>query len=352
MAALGISVATDIASAILDHYERGRANLQSVQDKPLVNILRGKQKAFAAGKTYVSDPVQGTFMSDTPGFLQGFTEDDQLTFSRAENLLRSQYPWKEVAANLWITHTELKKSGVTILDGQSESKHDGAAIDILTDLLENRLGDFNESWDRTFNFMVWQDGSQDPKKIQGLLSILTDTPAQNTTGGLNRATYWWWKHRALVGNDAIVASAADQTLSRRLRSELRQLRRYGGRPDNAVAGSTFIDALEYEVQEKGNYTMDGFANEGKTDLGMAQIRMRGLGTFQYDPTMDDLGMADRCVIFDSRKILLRPMAQEDGKVSTPSRPYDYLVFLHTKTWTGAMTCNQLNAHGVYQAVVN
>ena len=348
MAALGLAVAQDIANAILDHYERGKANLQSVQDKPLVKVLNGKKKSFAAGKQYISDPVQGTFMSDTPGFLQGYTEDDALNFAQAQNILRAQYPWKEVAANLWLTHTELKKNGVTITDGQNESMHAGREIDILTDLLENRLADFDESWDRTFNYMLWQDGTQDAKKIPGLLSILTDTPNQGVTGGLNRATYWWWQHRALVGNNKITASGADQTLTRRLRSELRQLRRYGGKADVALCGSQFIEALELEIQEKGVYTMEGFANEGKTDLGMAKIRMRGLGTFEYDPTLDDLGFSKRCYVIDTNKILLRPMESEDGKMLTPERPYNYLVFLHTKTWTGAMTCHHMNAHGVYE----
>lgn len=346
--ALNLVVAQDLANAILDHYERGKVLLQSEQDKPLVVFLNANKKEFPAGKTYISDPIQGAMMSDTPGFLQGYSEDDALNFGQSQNILRAQYPWKEVAASLIITHTELKKDGVTITDGQSESMHSGREIDILTDTLENRLGDFDVSWDRTVNYMFWQDGSQDAKKIPGLLSILTDTPAQGTTGGQNRATYWWWQHRALVGDNKITASAEDQTLTRRLRSELRQLRRYGGKPTKALCGSVFIDKLELEVQAKGVYTMEGFANTGKTDMGMASISMRGLGTFEYDPTLDDLGLSARCYIVDPGTIQLRPMSQEDGKVLTPERPYQYMVFLHTKTWTGAMTCKQLNANGVYE----
>ena len=346
--ALELVVAQDIANAILDHYERGKALLQTQQDKPLTRILNEQKKTFAAGKTYIYEQIQGTVMADTPGFLQGYSEGDALNFNQAQNILQAKYPWKEVAASLIITHTELKKNGVTVTDGQSTSEHSGREIDILTDLLENRIADFDESWDRTMNFMLWQDGSQDAKKIPGLQSFLTDTPAQGTTGGLNRATYWWWQHRAFVGDNKIVASATNQTLSRRLRSDLRQLRRFGGKPTVALCGSGFLDNLELEVQEKGVYTMEGFANEGKNDMGMAKIRMRGLGTFEYDPVMDDLGWGKRCVVFDGSKIKLRPMDQEDGKVLTPERPYQYMVFLHTKTWTGVMTAKQLNAHGLYE----
>ena len=346
--ALGLVVAQDLANAILQHYERGKTMAQTVQDRPLLRELMANQKDFPAGLQYISEPVQGAYMSDTPGFLQGYTEDDALNFNQAQNILRAQYPWKEVAANLIISHTELKKNGVTINDHQSESEHSGREIDILTDVLENRITDFDESWDRTINLMYWQDGTQDAKKVPGVTNLILDVGNQGTTGGLNRATYWWWQNRSLVGANKIAPSGTDQTLSRRLRSELRQLRRYGGKPTVALCGSNFIDALELEVSEKGIYTQEGFANEGKNDMGMAKIKMRGLGTFEYDPTLDDLGFGKRCYILDMKRIKKRPMAQEDAKVSTPERPYQYMVFLHTKTHTAALEATQLNANGVYE----
>lgn len=347
--ALGLVVAQDLAAAILIHYERGKAMLQTQQEKPLVKLMNENKKEFAAGLSQIAENIQGTVMSDTPGFLQGYTEDDALNFNQAQNILQAKYPWKEVAASLIITFTELKKNGVTITDGQGESDHAGRDIDIITDTLENRLMDFDESWDRTINFMMWQDGTQDAKKMPGLLSLITDTPNQGTIGGLNSATYWWWQHRALVGNNKITASGTDQTLTRRLRSEIRQLMRFGSKPTNILCGSSALDALELEVQEKGIYTQEGFANEGKNDIGMAKIRMRGVGTFEYDPTLDDLGYSKRMYFLDMKKgPRLRPMAQEDGKVMTPERPYQYMVFLHTKTWTGAMDMRQRNANAVYE----
>lgn len=348
MATLGLQVAQDLANVILQHYERGKTLMQTVQDRPLLRILMENQKDFPAGLQYISEPVQGAVMSDTPGFLQGYTEDQSLTFGQAQNILRAQYPWKEVAANLIITFTELKKDGITITDHQEESEHAGREIDILTDTLENRIMDFDESWDRTINLMYWQDGTQDALKVPGLQSIIIDNANQGTTGGLNRATYWWWQNRSLVGNNKLVASASDQTLTRRLRSEVRQLRRYGGKNFKLLCGSQFIDALELEVAEKGVYTMEGFKNEGATDTGMAVISMLGLGRFEYDPTMDDLGWGKRLVVLDPRRFRKRPMSGEDAKVSTPERPYQYMVWLHTKTHTAALECTQLNANAVYE----
>lgn len=346
--ALGLVVAADIANAVLIDYTRGDTLAQTTQDKPLLRFLDENAKTFPSGNLQLSDPVQGTFMSDTAGFLQGYQEDDALTFNQAQNILRTYFPWKETAVNLIISFTELKKDGITVKDHSKTSEHDGVEATRLVGLMKNRMADFMESKQRVLNTMFWGDGTVDPKWVPGLRSILTDTPTAGTTGGLNRATYQWWQHRTLIGDNRITPSAENQTLSKRLRAELRQLRRYGGRPDKALAGSRFIEALELEVQAKGIYTQEGFKNAGKTDLGMAQINMMGLGTFEYDPSLDDQGITTRCYIVDSRRIKRRPMAEEKDKVSIPERPYQYMVYLYTITNTDALVATQLNCNGIYE----
>lgn len=345
MATLGLVIAGDLINDALVYYVRGKALSQTMEDRPLLKHFREKQKTFPAGNLQISEPIQGTYMSDTAGFFSGYQEDDQLIFSQAQNVLRVVWPWKEVHAGLIITFTELKKDGISITDHQKESDHSDA-LTRITGILENRLDDFGESWARMNNRMLWLDGTQDPKQTPGLLSILTDTPAVGNTGGLNRANYWWWSHRAAVGNNAITASAENQTLTRFLRSEIRKLKQYGGKPNKALAGNDFINALELEVQQKGVYTQEGFTKEN--DLGMNKIKMLGLGTFEYDPTLDDLGFSKRCYIMDSRRIQLRPMVDEDNKLSTPERPYQYMVFLRSMTWTGALVATQLNCHEVVE----
>jgi len=346
--ALGLAVASDIANAALTFYVRGGTLLQTMQERPLLRILEAAKETFPGGKDNINLPVQGAVMSDTAGFFAGYTEDDAFTFTQAQNMLRAAYPWKELHAGLIISWTELKKDGVTVTDSMKTSDHSEVELTRLTSILQNRLQDYGESWARSMNSMLWNDGSQDAKAIPGMKSILTASSAVGTTGGLNRATYAWWRHRTLVGASAIAPSEANQTLSKRLRSELRQLRRYQGKPNQALAGNDFIEALEMEVQSKGIYTQEGFTNEGKTDLGMAKIRMRGLGTFEYDPSLDDAGQAKYCYIFDDRRVKLRPMEQEDNKILTPERPYNYAVFLRSMTYTGGLVCDQLNANGVYQ----
>jgi hypothetical protein len=335
----------EIAATMLKFYVKGQALMQTIQDKPLLAWLRGGQKSFSGGASYVSSPVKGQKFSDTAGFLQGYTGDSALSFAVGGGTLRAEYEWKEVFAGWWINWTDLKKDGVTVVDSGKTSKHSRAEVHQLVSILQDRLDDFTESWAVATNDMLWKDGTQDSLQLAGLQSILTlGVNATGSIGGLSRATYPWWRHREAVD---IATSPANQTLTKKLRSELRQLRRYGGRPNKAFAGSTFIEALEGEIFEKGQYTIEGFVKGDKTDMGMADVKMRGLGTFDYDPTLDDMGLSKACFIMDSRRITLRPMDGEDNKILKPERPYEYLVFLQGMTWTGALEATQLNCHGFY-----
>lgn len=342
--ALGTAVATDIANAALVFYLKGKPFQQTIQDKPLLRHLYANKQAFPGGKDSISLGVQGVFMNSVAGFFAGYSEDDAVVFKQAQNMLRAQFDWKELHAGLIITETELKKDGVSVSDDMKTSEHSQTEIHRLTSLLANRLDDFGESWARSMNDMLWRDGTQDTKAIPGVTALLTNNPAVGTTGSLSRVTYAWWRHRSALD---IESSEANQTLTKTLRTELHQLRRYGGKPSIALCGSRFIESLEKEIQAKGIYTQEGFRNEGKNDIGMAAIRLLGLGKFEYDPTLDDLGREEYCYVMDPKKLTLRPMEGEENKVRNPTRPYNYFVFLRSMTYTGALTVQQLNCHGVY-----
>lgn len=341
--ALGYVTATDTAALLLQLYTRGDTLSQTTEDKPMLAWWDSNKQTFPGGKDYISDPVQGAYMSDTTT-LQGYSQDDQLQFGQAMNAQRTNFPWKEHNYGLIISWTELKQDGITISDHQKVTQHSEKELFVLTDVLKNRMADFMESYTRGKSRLFFLDGSQDPKAMPGLKSILTDTPAIGTTGGINRATYPWWQHRV---NLNLVASASNQTLCRFFQTELRQLKKYGGKPSVAFCGSDFLNALELEVYAKGLLTQEGFVNKGKTKFGMSDISLLGLGTFTWEPMLDDLGEGKRCYIMDDRRIKVRPMEDEDDKTLTPERPYNYAVFLHNMTWTGAMTATQLNANGVY-----
>lgn len=342
--ALGLVVATDIIQATLTYFVRGDALSQTTQDKPLLRYLKEGQQTFPGGKDNISEPIQGKYMSDSPGFLQGYSEDDTLTFAQASNLQRAAYPWKEVHVGLIITWTELKKDGITVRDSMKTSDHSQVDMIRLTGLMTNRLADFAESYSRAKNTMFWLDGAQDPKQIAGVRSLIQDAgPA--VIGGVDGNTYPWWNPINRTGAKAVQVSEANQTLTKAIRHDMLQLRRYGGKPNKAFCGSVAVDNIWTEIQAKGQYTLSGFNSRDKVQVAMAFARIDNL-EFEYDPTLDDMGLGARIYILDGRRLKLRPMEGEEDKLLTPERPYNYLVFLRSMTYTGGMEVTQLNCHEI------
>ncbi|CUW38791.1 protein of unknown function [Magnetospirillum sp. XM-1] len=337
----------NIANAALDFYIKGPAFAQTIQKRPLLDAMLKAKKTFPGGKGNISLPVKGDYTTA----LEGYTHNDSVSYANPANLKRAVFPWKELHAGISLTLTELKIDGISVTDtttGKGTSNHSSRELTALTGLLEDKLDDMAEGWARSFDAMLHKDGSQDAKQVPGIKAFITDDPTTGTVAGLDRSTVTWWRNRSKVGGSKITASAANQTLTKTLRSELRQIQRFGGRPNLVICGSDFINALELEVAEKGIYTQQGFTKAGSTDIGLAQISMMGLGDFIYDPTLDDLSESKRCYMIDTRHTKLWVMDGEDMKQHNPARPEDKYVLYRAVTWTGGLACDQMNANAVYE----
>lgn len=334
-----------IANLTLETYiEIGKIFSQSIQEKPLLNMLMRRKKTFPGGKDFISLAVKGVYS----GAWQGYTHDDQVSYYNPANSHRAKTPWKEMHIGIKFTGTELKMNGIHVVDTSDGSTVQASADERirLANILDDKLEDLDESGARSLNNMLWMDGTQDAKEIPGVTSWVVDNPAANITVlGINQADHPWWRNRA---NLSIVLGSDPSTLAviHTLRNEIRQLRRYGGRPDIALAGSSFLDRLEKEAMAKGNFTMTGWQNGQAMRLGAAEPELNGV-SFIYDPTLDDLGRDKRCYVLSSRDILFMPMEGEDMKRHNPPREHDRYVYYRAITLTAGLLTRRRNGHGVY-----
>jgi hypothetical protein len=346
---------SNIASSLIDLHERGPARAQTIQARPLYDALNRKKKTVGAAAK-ITVPVKGDYTTR----IQGYSHDDTVNYANPANTKRASYPWKEIHAGISCTLTELKMDGISVVDSLSSAdtvEHSDRELVVLTGLLSEKIDDMEEGSARDFNTMLWLDGSQDAKLVPGVRSIVTENPSTGTVGGLSGATLTWWRNRARTSTyNSTLGTATDGRLTMSatnggaiiqfLQSELRQLKRYGGKPTLWLAGSAFIEAVETELRANGTYTMEGWSSKKTSDGAMADISFKG-NQIIYDPTLDDLGYSKYLYVIDESAIQLRPMEGEDWKQHTPARPAQQYVMYRAKTWTGALTCNRRNGCGVY-----
>lgn len=335
----------NIANAVIDlHMEQGRVFSQTIQDKPLLKAMKAAQKTFPSAKENITVRVKGEYTTD----IMGYSEDDTVTYGNPANIKTASYPWKEIHSGIKVTLTELKKDGISVVDsttGKNTTEHSGREKTALANLLEDKIEDMAEGTSRGMNSMFWKDGTQDAKQVPGIRSFILDDPTSATVvGGLDQSANSWWRNRASLAIDT--STASNLNLVTKLQQEFRQLRRYGPPKHIFLCGSDFLDAFEKELRSKGNFTLDGWAKSGRIDASVADLAFKGVN-LEYDPTLDDDGLAKYGYVLDTRVIKPMVMEGEDMKKHSPARPEDKYVIYRALTWTGGLICRQRNTSGVY-----
>lgn len=348
----------NIANSALDYYlNKGNTFKQSIQNKPLLELLDRKSKTFPGGKGNISLAIKGAFgAGGVNDYVAGYTHNDTVNFYTPANVQRVNFPWREHHIGLTLTHTELKIDGISVTDeggnGTSTEDHSGREMTALVNLLQDKLEDFGQQYAITMNKLLWGDGTADAKALAGLRSIIVDAPTLGTLGGLTRTTNTWWRNRAATaanaaagGQGPIVSSAVGGgALVQFMQNETRQLIRFGARPTDCLAGSAFINALETEFRANGNYSMTGFSGEQEGGIGGVAV---GFIKPKYDPTLDDLGYTKRCYVIDAKNVALMKMEDEWMHKFTPARPVNQFVMYKSITNTGQLIAQQVNGCAVY-----
>ena len=327
----------NVANAALDFYIKSQPVSSTIQDKPLLNALLKNKKTFPGGKEFISAAVKGDYTSQ----LEGYEHKDQVSFANPANMKRVNFPWRELNLGIEVTHTELKKDGISVVEGGGTSEHSQAEKTRLAGIFKDKLEDMQEGYERSLDAMLHKDGTQDAKEIPGAASIVRTAPTTGTVGGLDSGALTWWRNLVDLN---ITSNTTTMALIKKMETFERQLRRYGGRPTLRLAGSDFIDAYLDEQRANGRFTDNGWMGK-KADAGMGDAAFKG-HDIMYDPMMDDLGEAKFLRLYDTRHMCLYFMEGEEKKKHMPERPHDQYVLYRALTSTGGMVADQLNCHGI------
>jgi len=346
----------------LDYYIKGKLFQQGIQEKPTLSKFEAGKKPFPGGNENISIGVK--FNNGANGVndkVTGFSHTDTVGFYNPSNAVRAEYIWREHHIGMTLSETELKRHGILVddaFDGVRRSKGD-RGLTILSNVMDEALVDFSEQYAKTMNDLIWGDGTTDTSALAGIRSFILDIPTLGTVGGLSNVTYSKWRNRAYTaafysdasydatygGNKVTSAATSGGVLVQLMQKEMRQLRRFGSRPNVWVGGSDFIDAIETEFRANGYYNNNGMT--GDQDAAMGSIKL-GNVTLYYDPTLDDLGRSKFSYMWDDRDIYLQALDGDWRRRRTPVRPYDSFVFHQSLLCTGQMVAKRRNGSMVVE----
>lgn len=179
---------------------------------------RGNMKTFSGGRTIVEE----LFYAENSTYTR-YSGYDLLNITPSDVITAAEFDIKQVAVSVSMNGLEMLQN------------NGGEAV---IDLLESRIENAETSLMNGIAADIYSDGTADSgKQIGGLQLLIADDPTTGTVGGINRATWTFWRNQVFDASDnsitlgpTTIQNAMNQTIVRCVR----------GRdvPDLIVAGNT------------------------------------------------------------------------------------------------------------------
>lgn len=214
------------------------------ENNAILNRLkkRGNIKTFSGGRTIV----------------QELEYQENSTFKRY-----SGYETLNIAPSDVFTAAEfdIKQAAVAVsISGLEQLQNSGS--ERIIDLLESRIRNAERTMQNNISADMYSDGTADGgKQIGGLQSLVADTPT-NTVGGINRATWNFWKNAA--ANPSVALTAA--TIQSEMNKMWLAVTRGTDRTDLIIADNTYYRLYWESLQAIQRVTSSDMAEAGFSSL--------------------------------------------------------------------------------------
>ncbi|HKK05651.1 MAG TPA: phage major capsid protein [Gammaproteobacteria bacterium] len=287
------------------------------------------------------------------GNYQNYTGDDQVTYNRRDTVRRAPFQHYESHDGFSLNETELANNGIILTDDQSATptaQEETQVVNLLRENYQVMKQSMEEGWDQE----VHLDGTQNSKAVPGLDALVSTTPSVGTIGGLDAATYTFWRNNA----DLAISTATAGNLVDHMETQWRACTTYGKRvPDFIVCGSAYYDAYRKDANSVVSRYIEGSGNQRggvSIDPSTGDLYFKKV-LVVWDPTFDALDVANpgltypwikRCYFLSSSAFFLRPFKGRWMIQRKPPRMYDRYTYYWGKTADYGITMPARNCHSV------
>lgn len=241
---------TDIVTTTIQNRSKTLAD-NSLKQNALLNWLnkKGNVKTVDGGNVILQELMYNDANTQNAGSYSGY---DVIDITPNSPLTSAQYDFKQYAAAVTISGLEqLQNAGkaqmISLLDGRMQ---------VAEKQLQNQL-----------SAGIYSDGTGNSgKDITGLAAAISTAPTSGTYGGINRATWTFWRNVAFSGvtdGGAAVSSANIQSYMNRV---LLQTIRGTDAPDIAVADNNYYRFFLESMQAIQRVTDETEAASGFSSL--------------------------------------------------------------------------------------
>lgn len=285
---------------------------------------RGNVKTISGGNVIMEEL---SFAENAnAGFYSGY---DLLPVAAQDVISAAQYDIKQLACPVVM-------SGLEMLQNSGK--------EAFIDLLEARLNVAESTMMNKLSQSVYSDGSgSGGKEITGLNAAVPSNPATGTYGGIDRATWNFWRSQLYDFSTAVVTPSAT-TIQNAMNTLWASCTRGNDRPDLIV-----LDTIYWGFYMTSLQAIQRFTNADTGNLGFPTLK------FMDADVVLDGGIGGYCpastgFMLNTKYIKWRPHAQRNMVALSPNRRYaiNQDAEVQILGWAGNLTSNGAQFQGRLQ----
>ena len=286
---------------------------------------KGKVRPFSGGQNITQELSYAE--NSTAMWYSGY---ETLDISPADTLTAAEFTIKQAAVSVSI-------SGLEELQNSGKER--------MIDLLEARIENAERTLQNTISVGLYSDGTgTSGKQLDGLQSLVADTPTSGTVGGINRATYSFWQNVTYDATTDGGAAASASNIQTYMNAVYAQLVRGTDRPDLLLADGNYWSFYLASLQANQRFTNEKLANLGFMNVKYFDADFVLDGGFQQS---GGGAPADHIYFLNTNYLFFRPHANRNFVPLNPDRfavNQDAMVKLIA--FAGNLTASNCSLQGV------
>lgn len=311
-------IATTIQSrtgVIADNVTKNNALLANLK-------MRGNIKPVDGGNTIIQELSYAA--NGNAGFYSGY---ETLPIAAQDVISAAEYTWKQAACPVTI-------SGLEQLQNSGSER--------IIDLMESRVAVAEASMANLIALSVYSDGTgSGGKEIDGLLKQVSTAPTTGIVGGIDRATWAFWRNQVFKATTTGGAATTALNIQSYFNRLWASLVRGSDRPNLIVVDNVYWGLYMASLQ-----TIQRFTNTMTADAGFTSIKF-----MDADVVLDGGiggGMpASTAYFLNTKYIFYRPHKQRNMVALNPSQRYSVNqdAAVQILAWAGNLTASGLQFQG-------
>jgi len=289
---------------------------------------RGNVKPFSGGNVIMEEIMYNDPTTDNSGSYSGY---DVIDITPNSPISSAQFDIKQYS-------TSVSMSGLEMLQNSGKEQ--------MIDLLEGRVQVAEAQLVNKISAGVFGDGTGNGgKDLVGLASAISTSPSSGTYGGINRATWAFWRNVAFDATTDGGAAATSSNIQSYMNRVAVQLVRGTDRPDMISADNNY-----YRLYLESLQAIQRITSESSAGAGFTSLKYYAAG-FNCDVFLDGgiggSAPANRMYFINTKYLKFRPHRDRNfTAIGGDRQSVNQDAIVRLMGWAGALTSSGCQFQGV------